>query len=253
MTPSGVVSVLHTFYGPDGSTPESSLLQAPDGALLGSTLVGGAAGAGVIFEVDPTLPLPVAALSVTPNPLTVGETGIGIVTLSSTAPSGGTVVELSTNNQGAAQVPRSVTVQSGRTTATFPVTTQFPISATASLLAFASVNGAGISVPLTVKPGTGSSADSLASLRLEPTKVRGGGTVVGTVTLGAPASSGGVNVALSSSRPRVAPVPSSVTVGEESTSASFTIATARVSSRKTAKITATLNGTSLTAQLTITR
>jgi uncharacterized repeat protein (TIGR03803 family) len=254
MTSSGVVSVLHTFYGPDGSSPYAALVEASDGRLLGSTVGGGSAGAGVIFEVDPTAALPVASLSISPNPLTQGETGTGTVTLAQAAPSGGTVVELSTNNEGAAQVPHTVTVAGGRASATFPVTTDYPIFSTASLLVFGSVDGAGISTPLTVKPGNGGSTDvTIESLQVDPSTVKGGGTVTGTVTLTGPAPSGGFSVALSTSRHRIAKVPSSITIPGGATSGSFTVTTRQVSSTVVVTITAKGGGSSKSVKLTVTR
>jgi uncharacterized repeat protein (TIGR03803 family) len=254
MTPGGVVSVVHTFYGPDGRVPLAPLLLADDGMLLGSTFAGGGSNAGVVFEIDPAAPLPVASLSIAPNPLTQGVIGVGTVTLSAPAPTGGTVVELSTNNEGAAQVPRTITVSAGRTAATFRVTSDFPIFGTANLLVFASVQGAGISAPLTVSAsggGGGGGTLALASLTLAPSSVVGGQSVLGTVTLTGPAPAGGVVVTLSSGSPGLAQVPPSVTVPDGATSASFSVSTTDVSKRRAVGITATLAGTSKTAQLTL--
>ena len=63
--------------------------------------------------------------SVTLNPASVvgGNASTGTVTISSAAPSGGSVVTLSSNNTGVATVPASVTVPQGQTTATFTGTT----------------------------------------------------------------------------------------------------------------------------------
>jgi uncharacterized repeat protein (TIGR03803 family) len=151
MRADGTVSVLHTFTGPDGTRP-MGLIQGADGMLYGSTFGGGSAGLGTVFRIDPSVPLPVASLTVSPNPFTQGTRATGTVTLLAPAPAGGTVIDLSTNNEGAAQVPRWVTVKGGRTSAPFAVRSDFPISATARLLVFASVSGAGISAPLTVLP-----------------------------------------------------------------------------------------------------
>jgi hypothetical protein len=190
-------------------------------------------------------------VSIAPNPLTQGQIGVGTVTLSAPAPTGGSVVELSTNNEGAAQVPRSITVGAGRTTAIFAVTSDFPIFGTANLLVFASVQGAGISAPLTVSASGGGTTPALASLSLDPSSVIGGQSVLGTATLTGPAPVGGVVVTLSSGRPRLAQVPPSVTVPEGATSATFSVSTTDVSRGRTVRITATLAGTSKTAQLTL--
>jgi hypothetical protein len=49
---SGTVSVLHTFNGPDGSSPYAAPTPAPDGGLYGTTFVGGEAGRGVAYRLN---------------------------------------------------------------------------------------------------------------------------------------------------------------------------------------------------------
>ncbi len=91
---------------------------------------------------------------------------------------------------------------------------------------------------------------SLFSLTLNPYSILGGGTVQGVVYLGAPAPSGGTLVNLSSSSPSAA-TPASVLVPAGATSASFTITTTGVSSPTQAGISATYNGFTKTATLTV--
>jgi uncharacterized repeat protein (TIGR03803 family) len=53
MTPSGVVTILHTFgQGSDGSFPWGTVVQGPNGNVYGTTSLGGTAGHGVIFEIS---------------------------------------------------------------------------------------------------------------------------------------------------------------------------------------------------------
>jgi thermitase len=92
---------------------------------------------------------------------------------------------------------------------------------------------------------------SLSSLSLNPTSVVGGNSSTGTVTLTAPAPSGGFVVNLSSSNTSVATVPSSVTVPAGATSANFTVATNSVSSATSVTITAAAGGITRTATLTV--
>jgi thermitase len=92
---------------------------------------------------------------------------------------------------------------------------------------------------------------SLSSLSLNPTSVVGGNSSTGTVTLTAPAPSGGFVVNLSSSNTSVATVPSSVTVPAGATSANFTVATNPVSSVRSVTITAAAGGITRTATLTV--
>ena len=54
MTPDGTVSVLHEFTGgADGSRPSAALIQATDGNLYGTTLIGGSFGDGTVFTITP--------------------------------------------------------------------------------------------------------------------------------------------------------------------------------------------------------
>jgi uncharacterized repeat protein (TIGR03803 family) len=46
--------ILHSFHGPDGGDPQSPLIFDAEGDLYGTTIGGGAAYAGVVFELVPT-------------------------------------------------------------------------------------------------------------------------------------------------------------------------------------------------------
>ncbi len=81
-----------------------------------------------------TVMAPEAALtsvSVSPASVQGGVSSTGTVTLSGPAPAGGAVVTLTSSNTAAAQVPASVTVLAGATTATFTATTSPVASNTA--------------------------------------------------------------------------------------------------------------------------
>ncbi len=99
--------------------------------------------------------------------------------------------------------------------------------------------------------GGGGGTPSLSSLTLNPSTVVGGQSSTGTVTLTAPAQSGGFTVQLSSSNPSVASVPSSVTVPQGQTSANFTVSTTQVSSQTQVTITASAGGVTRQATLTV--
>jgi uncharacterized repeat protein (TIGR03803 family) len=126
MSRSGSLSVLHSFSGPDGISPSAPLVQASDGVLYGSTIVGGASGLGTLFKLDPGQPAPLptlVSLYVDPPGLVGGTPATGNLTLSWAAPPGGAVVSLSSDSQ-LASVPASVTVPAGAKTASFPVATR---------------------------------------------------------------------------------------------------------------------------------
>src|SRR5271166_5413363 len=58
ITPDGILTTLHTFHGPDGSSPSGALIQAADGDLYGTTQSGGANspncqfGCGTVFKIS---------------------------------------------------------------------------------------------------------------------------------------------------------------------------------------------------------
>jgi len=250
----GAPAVLHTFYGPDGATPLTGLVRGQDGLLYGVAWGGGPSSLGTVFHLDPAAPLPVASLSFNPSTVTPGGSSTGTILLASPAPSGGQVVALDSDNPGAAQVPVTVTVASGQTSATFTVTTSTWITGPATPRIWASVGGVGSGTILTVvqSPPPPPPPPSLASLTLNPITVKGGGTSVGTLSLSAPAVED-MAISLSSSRPAKANVPSTVTVPAGSSSATFTVNTSKVPRKVTVTISASLNGVTESAVLTITR
>jgi uncharacterized repeat protein (TIGR03803 family) len=51
LTPSGTLTMLHTFGGSDGSQPLAELVQANNGDFYGTTYVGGSEGKGEVFKI----------------------------------------------------------------------------------------------------------------------------------------------------------------------------------------------------------
>ena len=190
----------------------------------------------------------VSSVTLNPTSVTGGNNSTGTVTLSSAAPSGGSVVSLSSNSSSAT-VPSSVTIAAGSTSTNFTVTTT-SVTATTTATITATLGSSSQQATLTINPA--SSSVTLASLTLNPTSVSGGSNSTGTVTLTGAAPSGGASVSLSSSNTSVATVPSTVTVSAGQTSASFTVTTQRVFSNTNVTISATYNGTTQNATLTVT-
>ncbi len=54
ITPSGTLTLLHSFNGQDGAFPYATWIQATDGNFYGTTTEGGVNGAGVILEMTPS-------------------------------------------------------------------------------------------------------------------------------------------------------------------------------------------------------
>src|SRR5437016_790357 len=225
------------------------------GVAASTTVTISAAYGGVTrsasLTVAPAAPPPATLSSLTLSPTSViggTQPSTGTVTLSGAAPAGGATVALSSSN-GAARVPSSVAVAAGATSATFTVSTSAAAAPTTVTTA-AAYAGLTRSAPLTRAPPLPYTT-LFRSLTLSPTSVIGGiQTSTGTVTLSAPAPAGGATVMLSSSN-GAARVPSSVTVVAGATSATFTVNTSIVLFSTSATISASYNGTTRTAGLSV--
>ena len=225
-----------TRWNNDILNPAFALLSAHDFEVvqLGWNPVGMAAALG--------------GVAVAPTSVTGGSGATGNVSLTAPAPAAGVVVALS-SNQAAVSVPASVAVPAGASTASFAITTTAVATSTVATVN-ASYSGVSKSTTLTVQPVA---APTLASLALQPTRVVGGGTATGTVTLAAAAPAGGSVVALASSNTALATVPASVIVAAGARTASFPITTTATRRNRSVAISATLGTRTVSASLTVTR
>ena len=143
--------------------------------------------------------------------------------LTGTAPAGGAVVPL-TNSNSKATVPANVTVPAGSDTVSFTVPTA-AVTANASGTVTASYGGVSQALSLGVRP-IRAQLVTLASSR-----VRGGATVNGTLTLECPAAPGAIGVSLTSSNSAVAaPTQPTITLPAGATGGTFSVRTSAVSS-----------------------
>jgi hypothetical protein len=144
------------------------------------------------------------------------------------------------NNTGAAPSTLNVSVNpAGLTPGNYPAT----IAITAP---GASNSPQAITVTLVVNPA----ALVVESLAFRPPTIIGAGTTTGTATLSSSAPVGGATIALSTNNSAVQ-VPPSVTVPVGLLSANFTATAAAVTSQTIVAVTATYNGVSTTATLTL--
>lgn len=186
---------------------------------------------------------PAVALSLQPTGVLGGSTGQGLVTLPAAAWAGGVVVQLASDDPASASVPATVTVPAGAQSATFSIATAAVAAATDVTLSatFGTTSTAVLQVgPLAV-----------SSVSLSPVSVTGGQAATGTVQLNGTAAASTV-VALASTLPGVASVPTSVTVAAGASSASFAVNTVAVTSSTTFSITASMGASSAAAPLTVT-
>jgi uncharacterized protein (TIGR03790 family) len=202
---------------------------------------------GVNKPVNLTLN-PVALLSLALWPTSVvggSSTTLNKVNLSGPAPAGGIVVNLLSSDPGVT-LPASITVAAGASSSPYFTITTSSVAATTIVTITASYNGVSKPVNLTVNPV------SLLSVTLSPTSIGGGAsTTANTVTLSGKAPAAAITVTLSSNNP-AATVPPSVTVAAGQTvSPAFTITTSAVASATNVTISASYNGVTKTATLTV--
>jgi hypothetical protein len=192
-----------------------------------------------------------SAISLSPASVVGSNTSQGTAMLTSAAPSGGAVVTLSSSNTSAASVPASVTVPAGATSVGFTVST---VSVTASTTAAISgtYGGATRSALLTVTPPPPPPPPiGPASLFVSPATVDGGTSAVGTIFLSVGAPAGGLVVSLTSSNTEAATVPATTTVPGGLSSSTFPVSTLVGTTTRSTIITASANGISRTATLTV--
>lgn len=169
----------------------------------------------------------------------------GKVTLSSKAPTGGAVVQV-TNSNPAASMPSSITVPAGATAKSFTITTS-AVTLKQIGKVTASYTGLSAAKTLTVRP------IGVLSVDLAPNPVVGGTDVTGTVTLEAPAAPGSITVTLKSANTALAvPATSSITIPTGQTTGTFTVKSKPTAAQADVKITATANSVAKSKILTVT-
>jgi len=189
-------------------------------------------------------PAALASLQLDPAKIVGGKSSVGKVTLDGLAPTGGILVSLSSANPAIAEVPASVTIPAGASSATFKIKTT-PVTDDTPVVLAASYKGVTKKATLTVK------SPALSALRLNPYRVVGGASSTGKVVLTGPAPQGGVTIALSSANPSVAEAQGSVTVPPGATTATFPVTTRPVTSSTQVALFASYRGVTKRATLTV--
>jgi hypothetical protein len=110
----------NTFITFQGDTSASFYLQVSDGAAPGATAL--------------------TSVQVEPGSVVGGASASGVVTLSQPAPAAGAVVDLESDDPSLVEVPDTVTVPAGQTTAAFAVATS-PVTAVTSVGIVGTFNG----------------------------------------------------------------------------------------------------------------
>ena len=169
------------------------------------------------------------------------------IQLSGNAPSGGTVVSLTSSNQSVMPIPASVTVAAGSSVGQVEFTAGNVTTATAAQFT-ATLGSSSMSVTITVEPVP---TPTLFDVNLLPSEAASNSSVTVEPDLNNPAPSGGVTVSLSSSNPSLAPVPASVVIAAGSYLSTVSITTGTATAVTDVTITATLPSGSVSNTLQI--
>jgi hypothetical protein len=236
---------------PVGSTTASfNIATAPVTAATSAAITASydSASKTATLAITPAASITLSSVSLSPSSVTGGGSPTGTVTLSGAAPSGGVTVTLSSNNASAATTPASVTIPAGSSTASFSVTT-VSVTATTSAVITASYSGISKAATLTIAPPAATL--TVSSVSVNPASVTGGSSATGTVTLSAPAPTGGLTLDLwTNGDPAF--VPANITIAAGATTGTFTVTTETVSSTSQGTITAFYNGAIKTTTITVT-
>ena len=263
ITPSGAFTTLYScapttnyYYNQAGASPSGSLLENKDGILYGVMGTGGVSGKGVVFSLNvPSLtgisPVKIASLTITPTTLTGNSERVtGTVTLDQPAPVGGALVRLISSTPLVAKVGGSVVVPVGSLSASFNIQTA-AVVALASVTITAAYNSTTASGQLTVTPMP--STPTLADVVLSPATRLGdldNGDLDFVYLTGNALSN--MDVTVTSSDPSEAHIvgtPAVVRAGF--TRYFFHIVTSNPETTDKVTITATVNGVSKSAHLTV--
>jgi hypothetical protein len=139
--------------------------------------------------------------------------------------------------------PTSFTFAAGATKATFPITTSW-VTAPTTVTMYVTMNGLTLSGSFVIEPVVPN------QFNLGASSVTSGSSTTGQVYLSGPSPAGGAVVQLSSNNPAVT-VPASMTIPAGWYEYTFPINTSAVSTATPVVITATFNGGSMTATLTL--
>lgn len=226
---------------PSSHTASFTVTTTPVATTTSATITGTLNGTTRTATLE-ILPPQMDSVLITPSSVVAGNSASGTATLASPAPAGGATVTL-TSNRANAQVPATVTVPQGSTSAGFTVTTT-PVTTQTTATITASSAGSSRTGTLQLR------VIQLASLSTALTSLAGGQATTGTVTLDAGAPGSGASVSLSSNHAATS-VPANVLVPTGSKTATFTVNTSAVASLVNATLTATYNGSTVTCLLEV--
>ncbi len=203
------------------------------------------AGAYSATTIVNLLPYHVKSAVFAPTSVIGGAEAVCTVTLGGPA---GTVPEtltLTSSVPVALTVPATSTIAAEKTTGTFVVKSSPVNASTAVTVKVANQSGGFASAVITVTP------PDATFVSCSPSAVVGGSSATGTVSLNGYAGSAGATVALVSSAPAAAAVPTSIKVPAGKSSVTFPIRTSPVNADQSVKISATYNSTTASGSVAV--
>lgn len=228
---------------PSGATSATFTVASKGVDTATSVTITGVAGATKTGNVTVN-PAALSNLSIDVSSVVGGQSATGTVTLNGKAGPSGTIVSLSSNDVHAT-VPSSALVTTQTTSVDFVInTTAVSVNTIATITAH--LGAVTKTADLTIDK-----APVLTGLSLNPSTVQGGQNTTGTVTLSFAAPAGGV-VVTTSDNTSVITTPPSVTVAAGATQGQFTCTTFAVATTVVRTVSASLNGVTKNANLTLT-
>jgi hypothetical protein len=242
---SAALSATSAVTAADGTASVTATANATAGSYnVTATLY----GLSATFSLTNLSNIAIEGVALSPTSVIGGNsTTSNTVILTSAPPGGGATIALASSDPAAASVPASVTVAGGSTVSA-PFTISTSAVAASTHVSIKASDGANTkAATLTVISA------ALTAVALSPRTVVGGkSTTNNTVTLSGQAPPAGAVVTLLSSDPTVAAVPGSVTVpAGAAVSPLFTVTTTAVAAQTPVTISATYNGVTKNATLTV--
>ncbi len=186
----------------------------------------------------------VSVIALDPPVVISGGSSLGEVTLRSAAPTGGAEVTLESDTPSVAQVPVSVTVPEGATSATFPISTVAGSAAQSVIISATRSGDTKTAMLEIVEP-------QVTGITVAPAQVTGGHQALATIELNGGAPDGGLMVDLWTNH-SAASMPTSVNIPEGNTSFSVVVSTSPVVVSQDATLFAQIPGTNVrSTRLTI--
>ncbi|MFO1460484.1 MAG: hypothetical protein U1G08_13880 [Verrucomicrobiota bacterium] len=204
-----------------------------------------AGAVAVVFAPGAPAATQLASIDIVPAIVAPGDTAQVSVSLGGAAPAGGVNIDFLSTATALVATPASVLIPEGESNVVFSVV----------------AGGTTLTAPSTAKLyGTDGSVSRAAGLTIRPVvklntltvnPIEGGFSTYGAVYLTIPAQVGGATVSLSSGNPSLAAVPATITVPQGYSALSFSVNTAPIAVATTVPISATYNGTTVTANLNL--